>query len=279
MNNQINKQEELVQRINVNSVCEIFRYLDSIQRIYTKSLSGTQITTAEILQELFALHALMTEIVESKLYEFKTCIEDGTKLFEVILRCSTINSEYFDKRLLRDIASIVYKFELSFRNEISVQLIYIATEKGCYDVNKLSENPQLLMPSDLIKEVPEAANDLIKCVGCFIASLPEACIFHLMKVLEILVIRLYTKLNIQSEKEMHGIGTYISAIDNHYQKDSKSRLISMLRSINTNVRNPIIHPEAKDVTIEDAQRIIGSTNEVVDLLLKELRGENDQVQE
>lgn len=271
-------RSNIVQRINITVICEVFKNLALLQHILNLSLTcKTNLTKQDIYTELFGIRALLPEISGSGLFRLNTCINDGKDLLDIVNECIKSDSkDYIGFDILCRLEKAVNKFELSFKNEMSVQLTYIATDKGYIDIGRLHENPYLLMPSELQKQADYLLPELEKCASCFIASLPEACIFHLMRILESLVKRYYEKLGIELKQEPFGVGGYISAIENYYNSKSysdKGRLISMLRSINTNIRNPIIHPETKDITIEDAQQIIGSTREVVSLLLKELKEE------
>ena len=216
-------------------------------------------------------YQLITSLITDRLYDLRVSyqrIENFKKLLKEFFKKYFIQNQQVDNttNIKADIQNIVFTaidLEKSLKNELSIQPIYLVTAKRGYDVNLLTSYPAVIFPG-LLEKFPDLEYDSFSLAF----SLPSACIFHLMKILEFLA-REYYRVVVPTKdlpERGQGLGLYLSNIP---KNDNNKRLIALLTSIKDNIRNPIIHPDIK-IDIYEAIAILGSALEVIGLLLKEL---------
>lgn len=162
------------------------------------------------------------------------------------------------------------EFETLLAAELAVADLYAVTKKRGFDTTALAENGAEIFPVDLVVKVPEAAHDAKEAGRCLAFELNTAAAFHMHRINEMVLRHYYDEVTGgKPHPERPNIAKYIDAMKGYKVGDKK--VIGALANLNNLHRNPVIHPEDRLESAEDAVALLGSINASLVAMLKELR--------
>jgi len=118
-----------------------------------------------------------------------------------------------------------------------------------------------------LRQFPSTASDVDEAQKCYIAARPTACVFHLMRVLEVAIAAISKHLGVTKHSPTWNayLEAFSPAVAAKYPKkdrsDSEMRIYfagleAQLRAIKDAWRNPTIHNVARVYTMESAQHVM-----------------------
>ena len=159
-------------------------------------------------------------------------------------------------------------FEIAYNAENSVADTFVVTSKAGYDAAILTEMGEMLFPPDLAFKARDALEDARSAGRCLAFSLGTAAGFHLLRVLESVVLK-YRKQVIPGspDPKNRNLGGYIR--DMEEAGVGTPKVLSALRQIKDLHRNPLLHPE-ESLSVDQAIDLFGIVRSVVSSMLNEL---------
>ena len=233
-------------------------------------------TKTQIRMPLWQAESWLDILLNKSVYRLQTCRASGDELLETIRRIQNQFSQagvnldeqidIFDYYLLTTQAKA---FETVLGAELQWGQLYLVSPKGGYDLLQLTENGIVIFPTDLSTKAPEAINDAKEAARCIAFELPTAAAFHLHRINEIVMRRYYDVVTSGKPRpEMRNIGAYIDAMKNHQVGDKV--VFGALSTLAHLHRNPVLHPDQRLESVEEAIALLGSINTVVSYMLKTL---------
>ena len=159
-------------------------------------------------------------------------------------------------------------FEIAYNAENNVADTFVVTAKAGYNTTILTEFGELLFPPDLLAKAKDAMEDARSAGRCLAFALGTAAGFHLLRVLEIVVLK-YRKHVIPGNPEAtnRNLGAYIKDMETAEVSDKK--VLTVLRQIKDLHRNPLLHPE-ETLSVDEAVDLLGIVRSAVSYMLSEL---------
>lgn len=161
-------------------------------------------------------------------------------------------------------------FETVLGAEWNLADLFLVSPLPGYDTTALIESGIVLFPQELKAKVPEAeidANDFGKCLAF---RLPNSAGFHLHRLNEAVLRRYYDSVTGGKPRpKLRTIGGYLAALEKHNAGDKKVR--AALDSIRELHRNPLMHPEQRLETIDEAIALHGAIHSVIVHMLKAIK--------
>lgn len=153
--------------------------------------------------------------------------------------------------------SDVAAFQTLLSAELSLANVYVVGKKGGFDLRELTENGLSVFPEHLGTKVPEAITDAVQAARCIAFELPTAAAFHMHLVLERVMRSYYdTVTGNKPRPDSRNIRSYIDAMKAHQVGDK--RIFAALADIARFHRNPVLHPDDKLESTQDAVGLLGS---------------------
>jgi len=235
------------------------------------------ITKIELRYLLWPADNWLDALLNRSVYRLQTCRASGAELLGEVRRVlDDYKSEgdqlvgdvhYFDCYILRSHAQ---KFENILAAELQWGQLYLVEPKGGYDLTQLTSNGIVIFPSALQEKVPEALQDALEAARCIAFALPTAAAFHLHRVNELVLRRYYDTVTNDAPRPVNrNIGAYIDAMKNAQFKDQK--IFGALAALKDFHRNPVLHPDDRLESIEDAIALLGVVNTVIAYMLMAIR--------
>ncbi len=234
-------------------------------------------TKAHLRQNLWGAEYWLDTLINKSIYRLQTCRASGNELLETVRRIQAeFNSDETD--LEKTIDSFDYYFLQSqaqkFENVLAAELqwgqLFLVEPKGGYDLNQLTSNGIIIFPSSLPEKVPEAIQDGIEAARCIAFALPTAAAFHLHRANELVLRRYYDTVTNGAERPSNrNIGAYIDAMKNAQFKDQK--IFGALAALKDFHRNPVLHPDDRLESVEEAIALLGVVNTVIAYMLNAIR--------
>lgn len=231
------------------------------------------ITKVQLRYLLWPADTWLDAILNRSIYRLQTSRASGEELLETVRRILDAyrvegdplsgDAQYFDTYILRSNAQ---RFENVLAAELQWGQLYLVEPKGGYDLNQLTSNGIVIFPPALQEKVPEALQDALEAARCIAFALPTAAAFHLHRVNELVLRRYYdTVTNGAARPINRNIGAYIDAMKNAQFKDQK--IFGALAALKDFHRNPVLHPDDRLESIEDAIALLGVVNTVIAYML------------
>lgn len=225
---------------------------------------------------LWSSHYWLNSLLKNSIYRLTTCLISGNELLGSLER---INDQYgkdgvdlaeqinlFD---YYDITTQAQKFEAVLSAELQWGNLYLVQPKGGFDLNQLTENGISIFPYDLPSKVPESISDAREAARCIAFELPTAAAFHLHRLNELVLRRFYDQVTGGKPRPEHrNIGAYIDAMKNYLFIDKK--LFGALAMVKDFHRNPVLHPDDRLESVQDAIALHGIVNTTVSYMLDTL---------
>lgn len=222
-----------------------------------------------------ASHWLDT-LLNKSVYTLQTCVLNGRALLGTIK--SVLNDfnkpgvdlsseiDFIDYYLITTQAQA---FETVLAAELQWGQLYLAQPKGGYDLMQLAENGTVIFPKDLAAKTPSAIVDAKEAARCIAFELSTAAAFHLHRVNEIVLRAYYDQVTGgKPHPETRSIRSYIDAMKCHQVGDKI--VFGALSTLNNLHRNPVIHPEQRLESVEEAIALLGTVHTTVAYMLKSL---------
>lgn len=234
-------------------------------------------TKAQIRSILWGAGSWLDTLINNSVYRLQTCQISGQELLQTVRRIQqeygqggqdlNVTVDYLDYYYLQSQAQ---KFEAILGAELQWGQLYLVEPKGGYDLNQLTSNGIVIFPSALQEKVPEAIQDAMDAARCIAFALPTAAAFHLHRVNELVLRRYYdTVTNGAPRPDKRNIGAYIDAMKNAQFKDPK--IFGALASLKDFHRNPVLHPDDRLQSVEEAIALLGVCNTVIAYMLNAIR--------
>jgi hypothetical protein len=213
-------------------------------------------------------------LVNRSVFGLKTSWQSGNTLLGTIKR---LQDEFVrDDANLNDpispwdaysLSTQAQAFETVLGAELQWAQLFIVQPKGAYDLNQLADNGQILFPADLPLKVPEAVQDAKDAGRCIAFDLPTAAAFHLHRLNELVLRNYYDVVSSgKPHPERKNIRAYIDAMKGYQVGDNV--IFGALSALNSLHRNPVMHPNIRIDSIEDAISLLGSIQAAVGYMLK-----------
>lgn len=237
-------------------------------------------TLADAQLPLYVARGWLEPVVKNEsVFRLKTSWQAGNSLLiaikdavtEVENAVSSSPDESTTKKLgwinTYHIKNALTEFQTVLGAEWNLADLFLVSPLPGYDTTALIEAGTVLFPKELVSKVPEAeidANDFGKCLAFM---LPNSAGFHLHRLNEAVLKRYYDCVtNKKPRPRLRTIGGYISMLNKHGAGDPK--VIAALDSLRELHRNPLMHPEQRLETIDEAIALHGAINSVVVYMLK-----------
>lgn len=172
------------------------------------------------------------------------------------------------------ITSALTDFEIVLAAEWALADLYLVSPLPGYDTTALIENANVLFPANLHAKVPETFEDANEFGRCIAFRLPTAAGFHLHRINEAVLKRYYDVVAKGKPKpRLRTIGGYLEAFRKHGKGDAK--VMAALDSLRELHRNPLMHPEQRLESVDEAISLYGAVQSVVVHMLKALPPHSD----
>jgi hypothetical protein len=266
LNNQIQKKMIL---ININNIFDLGKNL------YLLSL----LTGEQEKNKLINLFSFSINLLDNltNTFELGSVYLNVKELSDQLKSCKELETDIIDIQTINQISQSALGLDFLLKNNFNYQTTFTPTSKGPYRLDVLLYFPENLFSLCLLKILPNTKSDLIAFGRAFAFDLPDACVFYLMRIFEVVIIRYH---EVFSDKDVvaniKNIGGHIDALEKIENQDSE--LISILRSIKNIYRNPIIHPEV-NMTMKNMIRMFGVVNAAMDLMLDIIENNSSNLKE
>ncbi len=263
-----------VLRLNIAQVCRLGGALMLVKQMERSVLNATAhlyfLAVREQLGILASQNVIRLPISHGPCVSLHNRI---TSTIDMLLdrgaKDSSFWGQQFDFGILSDIKSQADSLELILFAEMQVADIYAVTERGGYNTTLLSENGQLVFPADLLAKVPAVLLDAKAAARCIAFDLPTAAAFHLHRVHESVLRRYYDVVTIgKPHPDKKNIGAYMDALKNNQINDKV--LFATLANVRDHHRNPVLHPEDRLESTDEAIRLLGIINSSLGYMLKSI---------
>ncbi|SHL09685.1 hypothetical protein SAMN05216428_10161 [Nitrosospira sp. Nsp11] len=201
----------------------------------------------------------------------------ATKLLEHINKVMPQNLEkLFDEEEKQDIG---YNAELIKRslndlesvlgNDMPGIAAYLVSQKGIYNTDDLINNAENYFPAEVRDVLPhQACIDLREAGRCLAYELATACVFHLWRAVEGVMLSYFHQLTKKPwEANNKNWAAYIRALKD---AGADEKITVFLDHIRTEYRNPQTHPET-NVDILEAQQLFGAAMSLINQMLKAIK--------
>lgn len=244
--------------------------------IHPISSLGQNWTKGQVRSQLWSASYWLNVLLNNSVYRLTTCRISGNQLLETMERIKSdyekegvnLNEqvEFLDHHFLSTQGK---EFETILGAEMQWGQLYLVQPKGGFDLSQLTENGIVIFPRALATKAPEAIADATEAARCIAFELPTAAAFHMHRVNELVLRRYYDKVtNGAARPTSRNIGAYMDALKNNGVKDPK--LFGALANLKNFHRNPVLHPDDRLETVDDAISLLGAIQTVLTYMLKEL---------
>ena len=235
------------------------------------------INRAHLRTMLWGAETFLDGLLNKSVYRLQTCRASGIALLELV---RSLDSQYLNEPDKANdpidwwdqyrLTTAAKAFETVLAAELQWGQLYLVEPKGGYDLNQLTSNGIVIFPTTLAEKVPEAIPDAIEAARCIAFALPTAAAFHLHRVNELVLRRYYDTVTNGAPRPFNrNIGAYIDAMKNAHFKDPK--IFGAHASLKDFHRNPVLHPDDRLETVEEAIALLGVVNTVIAYMLNALR--------
>lgn len=158
------------------------------------------------------------------------------------------------------------RFEAVLLAELKGSDIYYVSAKGGFDTVALTERGEVLFPASLGSKVPDAVEDIKAGARCLAFELPTAAAFHFHRANEA-VLRVYFDHVARgvARPRSNNMGEYLNIMKTQNLGDQK--VLEVLQAIKNLHRNPIMHPEARLSSTEEAISLMAAIRAAIGYML------------
>lgn len=231
-----------------------------------------EMTFGEALLALFVAEYALETLLVNSIYQLRTSRQDGQALLSQItaMREKASHEDHSKQTLgyeLNTLNSMLARFEAVFAAELRVSALYLVSQQKALDTAAVILDGSSAFPSDLAQKAPAALPDTRDAMKCIVFELPTAAGFHLHRANES-VLQAYYHAVTSGERppNLKTIGEYLKKLDE--LKVGDDRVKAALRDLNKLHRNPLIHPEQRLETVDEAYALYCSVFAAMEPMLK-----------
>ncbi|MFZ0826675.1 MAG: hypothetical protein WAO02_04555 [Verrucomicrobiia bacterium] len=216
----------------------------------------------------------LRHIIEDKnttVVRFKSCVADAKKILDfldsLIVRLDKAGIPHMlTESDQQQIERLLYNFEIIFKQECEELETFVVAEKGILSTSVLISRAECSFSTDELKNLSvQAIDDIRKSGRCIAFELTTAAGFHAFRGLESVILDYLGKLNIP-EPSNRNMGEYIRLLEG---KGVDKKIISTLRMLKDNYRNPLFHPSENLDTGEDID-VFNLSKSAISAILKDM---------
>jgi hypothetical protein len=203
---------------------------------------------------------------------FKSCVPAAQKLLTVTYGLLVNKTGHaggkpaITAQEMAEIKEYLYQFEILFKQECAEIETFAVSEKGILSTSILISRAENAFSLDELKRLPQQAVDDIRRSGrCIAFELPTSSGFHAFRALESVILDYLTRLN-EPQPQNRNLGEYIRVLE---QKGSDKKIISTLRQLKDNYRNPLFHPSENLDAGEDID-VFNLSKSAISAILKDM---------
>lgn len=158
------------------------------------------------------------------------------------------------------------RFEAVLSAELQGSAIYYASGKGGFDTPALTDRGEAIFPGSLAHKVPDAVPDVRAGARCIAFDLPTAAAFHFHRANEAVLRRYFDEVvGFDNRPKSNNMGEYLNIMKTKNAGDAK--VLSVLQSIKDLHRNPIMHPEERIETVDEAISLLSAIRASIGYML------------
>lgn len=241
-------------------------------------------TNQQFLMLLHTAEPWVRGVISQQTFPLKTCVQKGWDFVGAIMRAKEKLGPLSSEALAQPlnfvegwwVTSVGSEFQILLSAELSLADMYAVAPKGAYNTTELAERGLSAFPGLLPARVPAAVPDATQAARCIAFELPTAAAFHLHLVLERVMREYYDHVTGgQARPENRKSSAYIDSMKNLKVGDQK--IFAALADVARFHRNPVLHPEDKLDSVEDAVALLGTIYSALMAMLKVLPGPQLQV--
>lgn len=264
-----NKVQKKMILININNIFDLGKNL------YLLSL----LTGEQEKNKLINLFSFTINLLDNltNTFELGSVYLNVKELSDQLKSCKELETNIIDTQTIDQISQSALGLDFLLKNNFNYQTTFTPTSKGQYRLDVLLYFPEYLFSLCLLNILPNTKSDVIAFGRAFAFDLPDACVFYLMRIFEVVLIR-YHEVFVDKDvvANIKNIGGHIDALEKIENQDSE--LISILRSIKNIYRNPIIHPKSKvNITMKEMIRMFGVVQAAMDLMLDVIESDSSNL--
>lgn len=229
----------------------------------------------EAFFKLMIAEGALEPLITRSIFRLRTSVIDGQNLLGAIralkqkVEAETQEPKTLEHNDIYWIQQYLSKFETVIAAELRLMPLYVATQKGGYDMPALIENGRVCFPIDLSSKAPEAIIDIEQATRCIAFELPTAAGFHLHRANESVLHRYWDAVTGGAPRPTNrNMGDYLKGLNDSNKGDIRVR--SALKDLKDLHRNPLIHPEHSIDTTDQAIALMNSIHTVIVYMLKEI---------
>lgn len=183
-------------------------------------------------------------------------------------RISEENIDNLSSLDLQPLVEAYDRFEPAFHSALSMQVLYLVTPKGAYDLIVLVESGKVILPESVSHKAPEAVQDIEEGARAIAFELWTAAAFHLHRANEA-VLRRYLDLHMGGGKRgRETMGSMLKKLDDA-EKGAKTVRVA-LHNIKDFHRNPTSHPGHFVRSAEEEFNLVSAIRAAMGYMLEEL---------
>ena len=183
--------------------------------------------------------------------------------------------EKLDSMLLYNLTTGIHEFESVFKAEFRHGNLFLATQKGAYDLRTLIERGELLFPTNFNELFPEALKDVQDGARCLVYEMYTASGFHFHRANESVLLKYLKSVGVKKPTNRN-MGAYIKALESSGDaKKAPDEIIICLKNLKDLHRNPLIHPGLSIDNVDDALALINAIHTAITAMMKEITKQHE----
>ena len=203
---------------------------------------------------------IMVEPAQSLINTLDNIYQEATKPEKV--------NEKLDPMLHYYLTTEFQEFESVFKAEFRHGNLFLAIQKGAYDLRTLIANGELLFPSNFNDLFPEALKDVQEGARCLAYEMYTASGFHFHRVNESVLLKYLDSVGV-NRPENRNMGAYIEALKALKDKNKFPDEVSIcLKNLKDLHRNPLMHPGQSIENVDDALALLNAIHTAITAMMK-----------
>ena len=265
-----------MQRVNGNYLYEVGSQIHPLS-----DWKGGQTTLADAHIPVLVAEGALEPLITRTVFQLKASVQTGAQLLEHLRKIRVLaddaDGDDYSKPLgvyeVYQVQNALKAFEAVLAAELALIPLFVVSPKGGFDMMDLCDNGHLCFPEDLVTKVPDAIDDAQQAMRCLAFELPTAAGFHLHRVNEA-VLRAYFDAVTHGGKrpKSRSMGDFLKTLDT--QGVGSPKVKAALTQLKDLHRNPLMHPEDRLETADEAINLYGAVRSVVGEMLKEVPASN-----
>lgn len=230
-------------------------------------------TYNDILYTLINAEQALDRLLHLSVFQLRTAYADGRALLEAVRALKDKGMGASDLKAQIDwgdgwkITSALSRFEAVLAAEMRIGSCYLVGQQKALDTAAVIFDGSSAFPSDLRLKVPASLPDTRDAMRCIVFQLATAAGFHLHRANESVLKVYYDAVASGAPPpELKTIGEYLKKLNE--LKVGDDRVKAALRDLNKLHRNPLIHPEQRLETVDEAYALYCSVFAAMEPMLR-----------